>query len=337
MRKTIVNTRLFSGLLFILFLYSVLFFIGQRKDIFSHSYLNLAITVDFLFVIPIVYFFTIRKTEIPKITVVPVMVLGMLLCGLALPASEQWYLNGFQNWVFPFVELGVISFVTWKVRKLVKSYKAKQATNIDFFDTLKEACAELFPKKMVMPLATEIAVFYFGFFQWRKKKLDSNEFSYHQDSATQTLLFSVIGLVAVEMITVHLLLSEWNPTISWVFTVLSIYSAVQLFGFARAVRQRPIVLKNDALVLRYSFLKQVEIPWNEIATIELFSKDLEEKSTIAKLSLLQALEGHNVRIQLKSEHTLTGLYGTTKQFEEIVLHVDNKQKFVDAVRAQMSV
>ena len=143
------------------------YFIGNR--------MVLAVSIDLLLIIPFIYFLLIRKTAIPNTTVVPVVILGFLFGTMFIPIEEQTYLELFKMWVLPVLELGVISFVIYKVRKAVLSYRRNKNVSPDFFTVLKQSCAEIVPQKLVLPLATEIAVFYYGFIDWKTRKLKENE------------------------------------------------------------------------------------------------------------------------------------------------------------------
>lgn len=330
MEKVMTYKRLLFGIPLILLCVFTLFIISAVSTNFSqYSGLSLAVTIDFVLVIPFIYFLTIRSTAIPKITCVPFLILCMFLCGLALPNNQQWYLNGFEHWVFPVIELGVISIILWKLRKITLKFKATKSQKLDFFSALKTACAEVLPKAIVVPFATEIAVFYYGFVTWKRRPLAANEFSYHKESGTITLLIAVIGIVAIEMVTVHVLLSKWSTVLAWILTIASAYTAVQLFGFAKAVSRRLITIEGEVLTLRYSFLKEAEIPLDCIKNVRIEKGDLDPKEKWEKLSLLHHLEGHNVVIELHEPAVLHGMYGTKREFTRMALFVDEKEKFLE--------
>lgn len=329
MRNTFLNRPFLIGFPLMVAVLVVLFYISHSAEIFEGTTgIELALTIDFLVVIPTIYFLIIRRTSVPNITVIPVLILSMILCGVALPSNHQFYLDGFEKWIFPCIELGVVSLVFWKMRKVTVNFRANKSNNIDFFTSLKSASAEVLPKSFVAPFATEIAVIYYGFLTWKRRPFAENEFTYHKDSATVALLNVVIFIVAVEMIALHLLIGRWSTTAAWVLTVLSAYSALQLFGFAKGASRRPIVIENGLLKLRYSFLKEAEIPLNQIKDVRIDSKDLNDTEVVGKLSLLHALEGHNVIVELHRPETLHGMYGTKKEFEKIAIHIDDKERFI---------
>lgn len=295
------------------------------------SILSTGITFDLLLTVPLVYFLLIRKTSIPKTTVVPILIIGIVICSLILPTENQHYLNLFKTWVLPIVELFILSFVIFKVRKGIKHYKLNKTKSFDFFTTLKSTCYEILPKGAVIPVVTEIAVFYYGFVHWKKRKLKDNEFTYHRDSGTVTLLIAIIFIVAIETITFHILLAKWNTTAAWILTFLSIYSGIQIFGFVKSMFKRPISIENDKLFLRYGIMNETTIDLANIDSIEISSKDIELNTETRKLSFLGELESHNLVIRLKEENTLIGLYGIKRKYKNLALHVDKKIEFKNRI------
>lgn len=160
--------------------------------------LSIGITLDLLFTIPIVYFILIKKKNIPKTTIVPFFILGMVIASYIIPQEHQSTLNWVKNWIFPFVELGVGVFVFYKVRQTIKRYKVNAKQELDYFSALKETCGEIAPGKIAIFLAMELAVFYYGFVSWKKRILAENEFTYHKNSGTISLLAALIVIIGVE-------------------------------------------------------------------------------------------------------------------------------------------
>lgn len=293
------------------------------------DYLASAITFDLLLTIPFIYFLLIRKTAIPKTTVVPLLILGVVVCSLILPSENQFYLNLFKKWALPVIELSLFSYVCHNVLKAVKTYKSKKYLSFDFFNTLKKTCYEILPKIAVIPVATEIAVIYYGFIHWKKIKLKENEFSYHKSSGTIPLLIVIIFIIGIETIVLHILIAKWSTIAAWILSCLSIYSVIQLFGFLKSMLKRPVSIENDTLYLRYGIMNESAINIKVIDSIELFTKDIELDKTTRKLSSLGNLEGHNILIRLKEEQILVGLYGIKKKFKVLVLYIDDKINFIN--------
>lgn len=293
--------------------------------------LTLGITLDFLLTIPLVYFLLIRKTDIPKTTVVPVLIVSIVAASYLLPTSQQQYLSLFKVWGLPFIEMTVLTFIILKVRSMVRRYRKEKVHGPDFFTALKETCYEFLPKSVVVPFATEIAVIYYGFINWKQRDILENEYTYHKTSGTPALLGAAFIIIAVETLVLHILLGYFSQIAAWILTGLSIYTAIQVLGIAKSLARRPIVCHNDKLMLRYGIMGEAEIELENIQSVVLSAQSTGFDPPIVRLSPLGDFEKHNVVITLKEDRTLTGLYGFKKQYRVLALHLDKPSEFKNHV------
>ncbi|MDN5214803.1 hypothetical protein QQ020_22175 [Fulvivirgaceae bacterium BMA12] len=312
-------------------LFGILILLMKSTLLNANDALSLGISIDLLIVVPLVYFLLIRKTEIPKTTVIPVMVIGLIIGTYFLPQESQIYLTLFKTWGLPVIEVSVLTFVAIKVGSAIRKYKTLKSSTPDFFIALKDTCYEILPKKLVLPFATEVAVFYYGFVDWKTRELNKNEFSYHKNSGTPALMGAIIFMIVIETFVLHMLIERWSINVAWILSILSAYTAVQFLGFAKSLARRPISLNNKSLTLRYGIMNEAEIHYSEIDTVTLSKKDLEKDKLTKRLSPLGELEGHNVIIKLKRENTLTGLYGIKKKFKVIGFHIDEPNDFKEKI------
>ncbi|MCP4440149.1 MAG: hypothetical protein GY810_14495 [Aureispira sp.] len=298
--------------------------------------LSIGVTIDLLVSIPIVYYLIIRKTSIPKTTVVPIMVIGLIVGTYYLPPENQNYLTLFKTWILPIIELSIFTFIVLKIRTVIKKYNSLKSEASDFFTSLKEACQEILPQKIVLPFATEIAVIYYGFINWKPSLIGENEFSYHKKSGTPVLLGTLIFMIAIETVALHLLLMRWNEVIAWILAILSTYTAIQILGFTKSLKRCPIRILDNKLVLRYGILAEVEIPFEDISKIELSREPIIQDTVTSKLSPLGDFESHNVLIHLKRENIVVGVYGIKKKFKILGLHIDDETKFKEKIEGVLT-
>jgi len=285
-------------------LLAFLAFIGQKSFTTSANF-NSALTLDFALTIPLIYFLLIRKSSIPKTTIVPIFIIGLIVASYTIPVENQNLLSLIKTWVVPVVEISVLTFVIIKVRKLVLEYKQNKSENLDFFDALKVTTKQLLPSLASNLLAMEVSVLYYGFFKWKKTKLQPNQFTYH----------------------IHFLLIKWSTTAAIIALILSVYSGFQFLGFSKSLMHRPITITNETLFLKNGILAETTIPINNIASVKSFTKDIEKDSDIKRLSPLGGLEPHNILIELKKPETWFGLYGSKKTYMALVLHIDDTTSF----------
>lgn len=289
--------------------------------------LTLGISLDLLLTVPFIYFLLIRKTDISKTTVVPVMIVGLIIGSYFLPVEHQGYLEVFKFWVLPIIELSVIGFIGWKVRTTIVKYRSIKGDSPDFFTSLKNTCHEVFPGRIAELVAMEVAVIYYGFINWKTRTIQENEYTYHKKSGTPGLLIGLIFVICVETIGIHFLLASWSHTAAWILTALSVYTIFQVFGFAKSLSQRPIIMLDDRVILRYGIMSETEIYFEDIEEIELSRKWDKKDKMSKKMSPFDELDQHNILIHVKKEHILHRLYGFKKKFKTLALHVDDVAGF----------
>jgi hypothetical protein len=139
--------------------------------------ISIGITIDLLLTVPLIYYLIIRRTTIPKISVFPFFVIGLLLATVILPSENQLLLDFVKVWILPIIELVLIFFIVKKVRAAIKANQQNREATTDFFTLIKNICSKLLPNYIATFLASEIAVIYYGFIQWRKTNLGRNEFT----------------------------------------------------------------------------------------------------------------------------------------------------------------
>ena len=301
------------------------------------DYLSVAIILGLVLTSPLIYFLLIRKTTVPKVTVVPIFIIGVIVASYIIPEQNQYWLDQIKLWVIPIVELCVLIYVFFTFRKIIKNFKKNETGSVDFFTTLKTACNEIMPSRIAMLFTMEVAVFYYGFVHWKSVPTKENEFTYHKKTGTPSLLIALLFVILIEAFAIHFLLLKWSHTAAWILTGLSIYTSFQIFGFARSLSKRPTSIDGNYLNLRYGILGETKILIEDIDSIEVSSKKIEFDETTRAFSPLGDLEKHNIVLRLKKENTLIGPYGFTKQYRTLAFFIDDKEGFRKQVQDLLNV
>lgn len=301
----------------------------------SPSELSFGILMDFLITIPVIYFLLIRKSNIPKITTLYVFIAGLLIAGLIIPIEHQELLSRIKYFAIPTIEICVISFVIFKMTKLGSSLKKENG--LDFYDKILSASAQVFPGRVGKLLASEIAVFYYLFAKVKKEKTNE-EYSYFKKSGITSMICVLIFIIIVETIAIHLLLENWNPTVAWILTGLSLYTLIQITAILRSLKHRLISIdhENKMLHLKYGFACQTSIPFNQIKGIEKTRRTISDSKNHVSLSLFDMLDSKNLDIYLKEENTIQRLYGIEKPYTSISIFVDELETFAEAIEKLIS-
>lgn len=298
--------------------------------------MGLAVTLDVVVVLPLIYWALVRPTTIPQTTVLPILFLGVLVGSNLLPESQQTYLNLVKHGVLPLVELFVVGWIGYKTYRIVRQYRAANQQHTDVFSTLKAVCNQLTTGRPAALMATELAVLYYGLFSWKKPIVQVPHFSYHKRSGVTTLLGAVIFMLLIETFVVHLLLMRWNVAVAWVVFGLSAYGGLQLLAIAKSIAQRPILLDADHLRLRYGIAGELEVPLEAIKTVERYHPYQQKAEGIPQFTLAEGLEQPNLRMHLSQPQTWHKLYGGTQTVDAILFTVDDPDAFLAILQARLA-
>lgn len=292
--------------------------------------LALGFTLDFLFTVPLLYLFLIRKTDIPWITVVPLSVVMLLLANWMLPEEHQSYLALYKTFALPLLELCVLLVFVVKIRKAGKVYSLA-GDQQDVYLRLQLAAKEIVPvpARVAPILATEAAMFYYAVALFKKRGTLPG-FAYHRETALVATMAALMLLIVVETIAVHLLLMQWSVLVANILSVASLYSLVYLMAIAGAASRRPHLFNSDSLRLRFG-LQETNIPLGQLAGIEKLRTDAPEGKDIASLGLLG---NYNLMITVAEPQTLMGFYGIRCQYSKIVFWADDPAAFIETYKAR---
>lgn len=295
---------------------------AERPDLMA-----MASTIDLTLIIPLIYFLCIRKSSIPKITVLPVFVLSMVLASQLIPSDYQQTLTYIQ-YLVPLIELFVIGFIIYNVRKTVKAYdqEKKGKKRQGFLETVSEATEKAYGEGVFANVfAMEISVFHYAIIGWNPQieAPKGERFTYHKESGYFAFLGVVLFALVAETAIFHLLLMQWSNVAAWILTGLSIYSVFFVLGDFNAIRKRPMYFREDGLMVRIGLRWRVFIPFSEIESVELRIPDKNKEEFANFIVVGEA----NTLINLRSEVTAKGLYGFKKTFSKLALNMDDRQDF----------
>lgn len=299
----------------------------------TQSALTIAVTVDLILTVPLVFYLLIRKTNIPVTTVLPILIIGILLGSYLLPPESQTYLSLFKIWGLPVVELTVLTYIIIKVRTAFKSFKNARGYTPDFLSATIKATNNILPYRVSVAFATEISVFYYSLFTWKPTNLQSNEFSYHIKSGSNTIYGAILFLISIETFILHLFIERSNGMVAWILTGLGIYTGIQILGLLKSLSRRPISVRENDIVIRYGVFYETVIPFSLIRSCNTIPNSELDSDNTTILSPIGDLESQNILIELHSEHILRGPYGIKKRFTQLGFYVDEPSRFKEMADA----
>lgn len=285
-----------------------------------------AITVDICLIIPLLYFLIIKKSRIPKLSVVAVFLLSLKAASIVLPVQNHEWILLFEYLLLP-VELFIAGLILYKVQKGVKTFKENSEKETDTILNLRAIAAKESGSKLFGNVfGSELAIFYYLFFAKKEKKPvteKSKIFTYHKRIAYPTTIVVFIFLILVETFALHLLLLRWHPIPAWIATLSSVYLIFFLIADVRAVLQRPIYFDKDFLYIRIGMRWYLKTPLVDIKEIMVTKKTADYKDC-QKMVLFG---DPNLLIRFNKPQVAIGLYGIKKKFLNLGIQIDDPERF----------
>lgn len=299
--------------------------------------LSIAITYDLTLSAPLLFLILSRKSAISKLKAIPLFITGMVVASYVMPESGQEHLSFIKLYIFPIIELGVFIFLTRNIYKGIKIFKTNATYAIDFYTISKKSAEELFGKsKFAAFFSSEITMFYYAFFSWGKIKKAPNQFTNYKENASMALAGAFLMVVCIETYAFHILLAKWSNTAAWIFTATSIYTAFMIIGHIKALLHRPSILTSNKLLLKNGLIANINIHLEDIETIEGNTKEMISKEKkIGNLGIHKESTNHNIAIYFKKPQTIEKMYGFTEECDILLLHMDEKKKFIENINHKL--
>jgi hypothetical protein len=300
-----------------------------------------AVTFDFIVSVPFLYWwFMVRKTRWPAVSILPVLVLCLLIASLLLPAGHRQPLR-LAQYLVVFAELAAVAAVTAKAVGAARAYRSRVRAvggDDDPVELLRFSLRQALPVKRVADVvADELALLYYALFSWRRvpPRADEVAFSYHRESGYGSLLLAFTFVAVLELVGAHFLVSAWwGRGAAWVLTGLSLYGLVWLLGFYQAVRLRPVTVGSDSLWVRVGLRWSIRLPFSQVeGVLEPASGQPLPKGA----DYLQAVTLGEPQFIIKLREPLTagGLYGTSRRVRAVGVAVDDATAFKNVLVARM--
>lgn len=142
------------------------------------------------------------------------------------------------------------------------------------------------------------------------------------------MMWVLIGLSGIELLVVHFLLAFWNRWVALVASVLTVATIAWLVALIRSMRQLPVLMDENRLVLRVGTLRQHDIDRANIAAVRTTWETRAEKAKI--VSNLALIAYPNVMIDLRVPLIFTRA-GRQRQITTIAHRLDDLPGFLAAL------
>lgn len=227
-----------------------------------------ALPLDFMVGIPLAFYLVVlRPKKMTPLTILPVIWLGYGLSALALGSPAAGILPVLLAVLFP-VEVAIAVREILHLACLFKGAKMQSADPLEWFYVV--TCYLVRRELPARMMAAELGVWYYALLSWRKKpsvEADDKAYSYHNAGGYMSMMLGLGLAFPVEIVAMHMLLSQWNVAVAMVVTLLSLYAALWLVGDARARVLRPVVLGKGELRIECGIQMMGTISLDSIASV----------------------------------------------------------------------
>jgi hypothetical protein len=212
-----------------------------------------------------------------------------------------------------------------------KNYK----TDDDFTNILLILINYFRIEKIARLLSFEIGAIYYCFFKWKKAKSENIEYTCYKTNGSSYQLYGVILFISlIEAYAFQVFLHQKHPIIASLLLFFHIYFFITIIGHLKATFFRRNVITNNKFIIRYGLFETIEIPFNNIRSINKNdgSYDKTDKNTV-KYGLLGQLEMHNTLIELKTPTKVHLPFGKSKTPYRVLFFVDENDNLINEIRS----
>ncbi|WP_419699576.1 hypothetical protein [Mucilaginibacter sp. NFX135] len=289
---------------------------------------------DFIITFPVFYYFiVIRPFKKPVKNLLIVISICSVIAYLVLPAHQQQYILQVRK-LTALAELLFLIYAITKIKKLMTFYKIHQAVMADPIYNLRSAMGDALGDSLgVKVIASELAVLRYGLLCWRKERSglqQSISFSTHKEAGYIAIWCVLVVAIMVEVTAIHLLLLKWSHIAAMVVTILSLYGVIFIVADLSAIIKRKVQISDDHILLQTGLRWRARTSLSNIGSIKKITNDYQSESLYFKGGIIKT--SGSLLISFKTPVQIDQLYGSGKQFNTILMNIDNYDAFANTLR-----
>jgi hypothetical protein len=307
--------------------------------------------IDFMVVIPLLtYFFIIRKRYSLKYMGLAILAgYGAAMFIIPNQHFQQFsfvtYLVLVSEGLLILLELYILYKVITKIPKIIKEITALQTKSSYFRMNAHETISTAFPNnKLVSIWVTELSMFYYALFSWKKKAHAENGemYTYHMKTSSIAVYIMLIHATVLESIGLHYFLNQWNGMVALILLIFNVYGVIYFLAEIQAIRTTPFLLTEKELHLYVGLSKGMSIPLEEVSVFKSYdgpAKIPKEELKGLYIATVPDLDIEPSKPQfeliLKNQVDLHLMYGIKKKVSRLVLNVDQPTEFYDSLNGKL--
>lgn len=314
------------------------YIIFRSNNISSQVVISLTLTLIILCPLSI-YFLLIHPRSMPNLFIYLSFILCLVISYIIIPTAQKGFLKQMLVWIIPILEISIIMFVIYSIVKSIILYKEMNTDKrYNFLEVTRIALEPKLGNGFVLEtVLTEISIFYYAVLVWfnKKKKVNSEAYTYHETSQIKTMVIVFSILITIEGVALHFVVQLWSNIAAWIFTVLNIYALFYMVGLYNSTRFLPHIIHQDKLILRLGYQSSIELDISNIETIKTaqYQGGIGEKIPKTTYYSLLNIDTPQYEILLKKPVLMKGAYGRKRYVKTVVFRADEPNEMMDQINS----
>jgi hypothetical protein len=147
--------------------------------------------------------------------------------------------------------------------------------------------------------------------------------------------WAICCLGAVELAVVHVLTARW-PVARWALFALSVYALLWVLAFSFSLRQRPHLLREGELVLRFGHFRTTPVPLANLASVTGSVVAGHKRTVVIDGDRLALPVMSDTNVQLRFDPPVAvEVKGRSAELSGIAFYADEPREVVALVRSRM--
>ncbi|MCA1032022.1 hypothetical protein LCL95_13385 [Bacillus timonensis] len=313
--------------------------------------LAMVTVIDLTVFLPFFFYLFIVRNRYSPISVLPVIFSGFWLAYFIVPHEHFAYFTHIKYGIyglealFVAAEILIFILILKKAKTLHKTYTSYKKTEPYFPIRIRKAIIDTFgPTKVARLWVTDLSIFYYGLFTWRKKWTplpNVKSFSYHKNTGYFGVFIMLVHAMLIEVVAVHVLVAQWNTLAAWLVTALDIYLLFCIIADYHAIRLSPVHIDEKKMTIQIGIRNSLQVELANIESIEpvtTFDKKKKYDKTTFFVTLPEFIdETPQFLISLKNAETAYLPFGIKREITSLYVTVDDKQAFLESVSTSICI
>lgn len=195
--------------------------------------------------------------------------------------------------------------------------------------TFKRSLLAIFlPDRMVSYVEFELEILWIAIAKWSAPKSSTDCRLFTSYGIMAPMLIAILVLSAVEIVVVHILVSQWSEGVALIVSGVGIFCAIYVFGILKSLITMPSIVGREMIVLRLGILQTARIPKDCLIEICKLSPS---GGGFSKAPRIGGMSPPNLLLKLTTPVCLNGPFGSSKLTDTLALFVDRPSDLLDAI------